>query len=107
MDDAEIVLFATRDPDIFRDVARSIIVRHRTETPRKMSWAKQQRMNFVAELLRRTGFINRKHLAAKFGISIPQASADLATFMRLNPGALIYNKTTKRFERAAEPPVSA
>ena len=44
------------------------------------------------------GFINREHIERKFGVSTPQASVDLAAFQGANPGAIVYNKSTKRYE---------
>ncbi len=50
------------------------------------------------ETLRVFGFINRAHLMRKFGVSEPQASHDLQTFMRLNPGAMAYNQSKRQYE---------
>lgn len=62
-----------------------------------MRWFEQHRMEWIAETLRVFGFINREHLERKFGISTPQASADVNRFMRLYPGAMSYDKSAKRF----------
>lgn len=62
-----------------------------------MNWCKQQRMQWIAETLRVFGFINREHLERKFGISQPQASADLNAFMRDNPAAMTYDLSAKRY----------
>lgn len=62
------------------------------------TWFMRHRQEWIAETLRVFGFINREHLEKKFGISTPQASTDLSAFQRFNPGAVIYNKTTKRYE---------
>jgi DeoR/GlpR family transcriptional regulator of sugar metabolism len=63
-----------------------------------MRWFEQHRQDWIAEALSVYGFINREHLERKFGVSTPQASKDLATFQRLNPKAMAYNLTTKRYE---------
>lgn len=63
-----------------------------------MRWFEQQRMDWIAETLRVFGFINREHLQRKFGISTPQASIDLAAFMRAHPKAMTYNLSAKRYE---------
>lgn len=55
-------------------------------------------MDWIAETLRVFGFINRAHLQRKFGISAPQASADLRTFARAHPTAVQYNLNAKRYE---------
>jgi len=66
-----------------------------------MRWAKEQRMKFIAARLGSEGFINRRHIQDEFGVSAPQASADLSAFAKLKPGTMTYNPSTKRFERAA------
>ena len=60
-------------------------------------WFVRHRQEWIAETLRVFGFINREHLERKFGISTPQASYDLALYMREQPGAITYNKTAKRY----------
>ena len=61
-------------------------------------WFVRHRQDWIAETLRVFGFINREHLERKFGISTPQASYDLALYMREQPGAITYNKSAKRYE---------
>ena len=63
-----------------------------------MRWFEQHRQEWIEEILRVFGFINREHLERKFGVSVPQASKDLTTYQRNNPGAVIYNLSTKRYE---------
>ena len=63
-------------------------------------WFFQHRQDWIAEMVRVFGFLNREHLEKKFGISTPQASIDLAHFQKANPGVLEYNKSTKRYEDA-------
>ena len=62
------------------------------------TWFTQQRQLWIAEMVGIYGFINRGHMMKKFGISMPQASADLARFQERNPTAIFYNATTKRYE---------
>jgi len=62
-----------------------------------MKWFKQHRMEWVAECLRVYGFINRKHIMVKFGLSMPQASKDLADFQKLYPKAAEYDLSAKVF----------
>jgi hypothetical protein len=66
----------------------------------RLRWFTQYRMDWIAETLRIFGFINREHIERKFGVSTPQASADLSSFMRLYPHAMFYNKSAKRYEAA-------
>ena len=64
-----------------------------------MTWFIDQRYAWIKECLTVYGYINREHLERKFGISTPQASADLNKFAKLYPELMIYNKSTKRYER--------
>ena len=68
-----------------------------------MTWCKRQRLEWIAETLRVFGFINRVHLRRKFGISEPQASADLRTFDRAHPGAMTYDTSRKEYRAAVTP----
>lgn len=65
-----------------------------------MNWFERHRIEWIAESLRVFGFINRVHLERKFGISRPQASADLATFARLYPKAMGYDTSRKCYMKA-------
>jgi hypothetical protein len=58
------------------------------------------RLRFIETLLAEYGFYNRGTGARYFGVSVPQASHDLAEYMRLAPANVIYNASTKRYERA-------
>ncbi len=60
-------------------------------------WFKQQRMEWIAESLRVYGFINREHLEKKFGISTAQAAKDFTEFQNLNPDAMRYDVSLKRY----------
>lgn len=61
-------------------------------------WFFQHRQEWIALMLRVYGFINRAHLERMFGVSTPQASADIQYFLAKNPGAMAYNSATKRYE---------
>ena len=60
-------------------------------------WYKNHRMEWIAEMLRVYGFINREHIQRKFGLSTPQASKDLNDFKKTHPGAAEYNLSAKRY----------
>lgn len=60
-----------------------------------MRWFEERRQEWIGEMLRIYGFINRDHLRRKFGISEPQASKDLQTFARAHPGAMRYDLSRK------------
>lgn len=60
-------------------------------------WYKNYRMEWIAEMLRVYGFINREHVMRKFGLSAPQASKDLSDFQKKNPGMVTYDLHLKKF----------
>lgn len=61
-------------------------------------WFFRHRQEWIAEMIRIFGFINRVHIERKFEVSTPQASADLQAFQQSHPGLIVYNKTSKRYE---------
>lgn len=61
------------------------------------NWFHWHRQGWIEEMLNVYGFINREHLMRKFGISRPQASHDLRTFMENNPRAMEYDMSAKRY----------
>ena len=62
-----------------------------------MRWQVKQRMDFIGDKLRTCGTINRSDICLKFGVSQPQASADLTAFRKLNPKAVLYDTTRKTY----------
>lgn len=60
-------------------------------------WFKQHRLEWIEESLRIYGFVNRKHIMAKFGLSTPQASIDLRDFQKLYPKIAEYDLRLKAF----------
>lgn len=60
-----------------------------------MNWFAEARQAWIADMLRVYGFINRDHLRRKFGISVPQASLDLQTFLREHPRTMTYDLNRK------------
>ena len=58
---------------------------------------KQHRLEWIAEMLRVYGFVNRKHIMVKFGLSMPQASIDLRDFQKLYPKVAEYDLSAKAF----------
>ena len=65
------------------------------------NWFFRARQEWIAEMVRIYGFINREHLCRKFGISTPQASHDLKYFQQHHPRAMKYNTQLKRYEEVA------
>jgi hypothetical protein len=62
-----------------------------------MNWYQNHRMEWISETLRVFGYINREHLMEKFGLSKPQASIDLNTFLRVFPGKMHYDLKQKKY----------
>ncbi len=55
-----------------------------------MNWFAQRRQEWIGEMLEVYGFINRFHLARKFGISTAQAANDFRAFHKNRPDAMRY-----------------
>lgn len=62
-----------------------------------MKWGLKQRLNFIEFKLFWDGFINRKDLIDTFGVSVPQASADIKLYKKKAPGNVYYNKSKKQY----------
>ena len=62
------------------------------------SWAGRERMGFIERALWWEGEVNRSDLMEVFGLSAAQASSDFQAYQELNPGAMVYNMSTKRYE---------
>lgn len=63
----------------------------------KYRWFVRKRQEWISEMLRVYGFIQRGHLERMFGISTPQASHDLQCFLRENPASMTYDKSRKAY----------
>lgn len=61
------------------------------------NWTARERLVHIERLAYWRGWLRRGDLCARFEISISQASADLAAYMRLNPGALHYDSSAKQY----------
>lgn len=62
---------------------------------KRSNWFERQRQAWIAETLQIYGFVNRRHLRRKFGISSEQARLDLRAFREANPGAIRYCRTAR------------
>ncbi|MCW1886351.1 WYL domain-containing protein [Luteolibacter flavescens] len=62
------------------------------------NWAARERLRRVEFLLWWRGWVGRQDLMEFFGISPAQASGDLQRYAGLNPGAMIYQTSRKRYE---------
>jgi hypothetical protein len=63
----------------------------------KPRWSTERRLEFLEFRLYWDGRVNRGDLVEYFGISVPQASADLTRYQELAPGNLVYDKTAKAY----------
>jgi len=60
-------------------------------------WSAQRRLEFIEFRLYWEGRVNRSDLTDFFGISVPQASADLTTYQQMAEGNMVYDKTAKAY----------
>jgi predicted DNA-binding transcriptional regulator YafY len=70
-----------------------------------LPWSRRQRLEFIDFRLQWEGHLNRRDLMEHFGISIPQASNDIATYTELAPSNLKYDHRQKvyRADNAFKP----
>lgn len=64
-------------------------------------WGQERRLEFIEFRLRWEGRINRSELVDHFGISVPQASADIAKYAETAASNLAYDKTAKAYVTAS------
>lgn len=64
-------------------------------------WSVEQRLGFIERRLYWEGRINRADLMSRFGISVPQASADLKMYDARAPGNLAYDLRAKTYVAAS------
>ncbi|MEN9401907.1 MAG: hypothetical protein RL091_610 [Verrucomicrobiota bacterium] len=62
------------------------------------NWSSRERLVFAEQLLYWRGWLRRSDIAKHFGVSTPQASADIGAYQKLNGGAVTYNPCSKRYE---------
>lgn len=60
-----------------------------------MNWFADQRQDWIAQMLKVYGFINRQHLMRNFGISNAQAALDFKSFNSKNPGTMRYDSSQR------------
>lgn len=65
------------------------------QTKASTRWSQDRRLEFVDFRLRWDGRINRGDLTAFFGISVPQASLDIAKYLNLAPHNVTYDRSSK------------
>ena len=65
------------------------------------TWFRDARLAWMRESIEIFGFLNRKHIERKFGVSEAQAAKDLAMAHARWPGEFRYNPVSKRYEGRA------
>lgn len=72
--------------------------------PQKTSsrWGPDRRLEFIDFRLRWDGRLNRADLVAFFGISVPQASLDIAKYLEMAPGNLVYDRSARVYLAASK-----
>lgn len=72
--------------------------------PQKTSskWGPDRRLEFIDFRLRWEGRLNRADLVAFFGISVPQASLDIAKYLELAPTNLVYDRSARVYLATSE-----
>jgi predicted DNA-binding transcriptional regulator YafY len=68
--------------------------------PKGLSWGLESRLQFIDFRLRWERRINRMDLTEHFGISVPQASLDIAKYTELAPKNLTYDRSSKTYTAA-------
>jgi hypothetical protein len=64
-------------------------------------WGPERRLEFIDFRLMWDGTINRSELVDFFGVSIQQASSDLARYAEQAPGNLVYDRSAKTYRATA------
>ncbi len=62
-----------------------------------IKWATEQRFQYLEQQAFWHGSLNRSDLIEKFGISVPQASKDLASYQKLHPSNLSYDASKRQY----------
>ena len=63
----------------------------------KKKWGVEKRLEFIDFRLYWEGRLNRGDLCGYFGVSIPQASGDIAQYLKLAPGNMVYTRKEKYY----------
>lgn len=61
------------------------------------SWAVEQRIAWIKEMVEIFGFINREHIMKKFWVSTAQASVDIQLAQKRFPNLMAYNTQQKQY----------
>ncbi len=69
----------------------------RARADTSLRWSVERRLAFIDERLFWLGEVNRTDLVKRFGVSIGQASADIARYLATGPVGVTYDKSAKRY----------
>lgn len=69
----------------------------RSKSTKQATWGQQQRLEFIDFRLFWEGRLNRSDLMDFFGMSLPQASLDLARYIEMAPENIAYDKAEKAY----------
>lgn len=64
-------------------------------------WGVERRLEFVEFRLFWEGGVNRSDIVDEFGVSVPQASKDLALYQEQAPANIVYDRSEKRYFASA------
>jgi hypothetical protein len=67
------------------------------KSPARPRWGAEQRLEFIEFRLFWDGYVNRSDITDRFGVSTPQASADLARYREFAPENIKYDASGKRY----------
>lgn len=67
------------------------------EKTRTTSWGQERRLQFIDFRLRWEARLNRKDIIEHFGVSVPQASLDIAKYLELAPHNLSYDPSSRSY----------
>jgi hypothetical protein len=68
--------------------------------PEGLRWSIEQRLGFIEERLFWLGAVNRTDLVRRFGVSMSQASGDIARYLAREAPGVSYDKSAKRYVAA-------
>ncbi len=63
----------------------------------QVRWSVERRLAFIEDRLFWLGEVNRADLVNRFGVSMSQASVDIARYLALEPSDISYDKSAKRY----------
>src|SRR5260370_38225614 len=65
--------------------------------PTPLRWSVERRLAFIEERLFWLGEVNRTDLVRRFGVSMSQASGAIGRYLALDPLAVTYDKSARRY----------